>query len=395
MCQSRIRFKRTLKECRQNEESLRANAHAKSLFEKDMTSFWKDIKKNYDTRLPLAPMVDKCIGEKDICDMWQAHYKKLLNSVDSSKSKESVERKLHSIKDTTIVFRPVDIFNALKSTKTGKAYRVDGLAAEHFIHARPIIHVYLSMLFNCFITHGYLPEDFMKTAIVPIIKNKTGDSSDKGNYRPIALVAACSKIFEICLLKMLEMYLDTDDHQFGFKSQHATDMCIFTVKSVIKYYTKQNSSVFTCFLDAAKAFDRVSHWTLFSKLIQRNIPLVIVRIISFWYQTQTMCIKWGKFNSMYFNVSNGVRQGGVLSPKLFAIYIDLSQDLATCKSGCYINEQCMNHVMYADDICLLAPSAIGLQRLLDVCFDFSIRNNIMFNPIKSVCVVFKSKSNKL
>ena len=101
MCQSRIRFKRTLKECRQNGESLRANAHAKSLFEKDMTSFWKDIKKNYDTRLPLAPMVDKCIGEKDICDMWQAHYKKLLNSVDSSKSKESVERKLHSIKDTT------------------------------------------------------------------------------------------------------------------------------------------------------------------------------------------------------------------------------------------------------------------------------------------------------
>ena len=66
-----------------------------------------------------------------------------------------------------------------------------------------------------------------------------------------------------------------------------------------------------------------------------------------------------------------------------------------CKSGCYVNEQCMNHVMYADDICLLAPSAIGLQQLLDVCFDFSIRNNIMFNPIKSVCVVFKSKSNKL
>ena len=109
-----------------------------------------------------------------------------------------------------------------------------------------------------------------------------------------------------------------------------------------------------------------------------------------------MCTKWGKFNSMYFKVPNGVRQGGVLSPKLFAIYIDdLSQDLAMCKSGCYINEQCMNHVMYADDICLLAPSAIGLQRLLDVCFDFSIRNDIMFNPIKSVCVVFKSKSNKL
>ena len=80
---------------------------------------------------------------------------------------------------------------------------------------------------------------------------------------------------------MLEIYLDTDDHQFGFKGQHATDMCISTVKSVKKYYTKQNSSVFICFLDAAKAFDRVTHCTLFSKLIQRNIPLVIVRIIAF------------------------------------------------------------------------------------------------------------------
>ena len=218
--------------------------------------------------------------------------------------------------------------------------------------------------------------------------------SDTNNYRPIPLVTACSKIFEICLLEMLEQYLHTYDHQYGFKKQHSTDMCIFTVKSVIIYYTKQTNSVYTCFLDAAKAFDRVSHWTLFSKLINRNIPLVIVRIIAFWYQIQPM--SWGKLCSAYFNVSNGVRQGGVLSPNLFAIYVDdLSQDLAMCKSGCYIDDQCINPVMYADDICLLAPSAIGLQRMLDVCFDFSISNDIKFNTIKFVCIVFKPKNNKL
>ena len=74
---------------------------------------------------------------------------------------------------------------------------------------------------------------------------------------------------------MLEHYLETHDHQFGFKCQYATDMCIFTVKSVIKYYTKQNSTVFTCFLDAAKTFDRMSHWTLFSKTIKKMVPMVI------------------------------------------------------------------------------------------------------------------------
>ena len=396
MCQSRIRFKRTLRECRQNEEIIRANAHANSLMEKDMTSFWKGIKKDSNARVPLALMIDNCIGDKEICDLWQAHYKTLLNSVKISSSKAFVERELHSIKDSSIVFRPIDIFNALKNAKTGKACGVDGLAAEHFIYADAIIHVHLSLLFNCFITHGYLPRDFMKTAIVPIIKNKSGNTSDKSNYRPIALVTACSKIFESCLLKMLEHYLETHDHQFGFKSQHATDMCIFTVKSVIKYYTKQNSTVFTCFLDAAKAFDRVSHWTLFSKMIKKKVPMVIVRVIAFWYQSQPMCIKWGKANSDYFNVSNGVRQGGVLSPKLFAIYIDdLSNELALCKSGCYINEQCMNHVIYADDICLLAPIAIGLQQMLDVCLNFSICNDIIFNPVKSVCIAFQPKKSKL
>ena len=51
------------------------------------------------------------------------------------------------------------------------------------------------------------------------------------------------------------MCLITHNHQFGFKSKHSTDMCIFTVKSIVKCYTSQNSPVYTCFLDASKAFD--------------------------------------------------------------------------------------------------------------------------------------------
>ena len=88
-----------------------------------------------------------------------------------------------------------------------------------------LLYIHLSLLFNCFISHGYLPRDFMKTAIVPIIKNKSGNFSDKANYRPIALITACLKIFESCFLIMLENYLHTHDQQFGFKSQYVTDMC--------------------------------------------------------------------------------------------------------------------------------------------------------------------------
>ena len=73
----------------------------------------------------------------------------------------------------------------------------------------------------------------------------------------------------------------------------------------------------------------------------------------------------------------------------------MSNELALCKSGCYINEQCMNHVIYADEICLLAPSAIGLQQMLDVCLNFSICNDIIFHPVKSVCIAFQPKKSKL
>ena len=62
----------------------------------------------------------------------------------------------------------------------------------------------------------------------------------------------------------------TQENQFGFKKKHSTDLCVFTVKSTIKYYNMYNSPVYSCFLDASKAYDRVNHWTLFNKLLKRS-----------------------------------------------------------------------------------------------------------------------------
>ena len=122
------------------------------------------------------------------------------------------------------------------------------------------------------------------------------------------------------------------------------------------------------FLDASKAFDRVLHMKLFEKLIQRKVPMCFVRLLKHWYIEQTMQIKWGKHFSVPFHVSHGVRQGGVLSPYLFAVYLDdLSNELNNIKAGCYIGEVLLNHLMFADDICVFCPSVRWLQRILDVC----------------------------
>ena len=106
----------------------------------------------------------------------------------------------------------------------------------------------------------------------------------------------------------------------------------------------------------------------------------------FWYQSQLVCVKWGKVVSNCFGISNGVRQGGILSPNLFALYMNkLSRLLVMSNVGCYIDGQCMNHLMYADDIFILAPTAIAMQQLLDICNDYGVANDITFNPLKSVC----------
>ena len=84
------------------------------------------------------------------------------------------------------------------------------------------ICVHLSLLFTNLLRHGYLPAALMQSAIVPILKTRQGDTSDKNNYRPIAIVTAISKMFELCLMKLMESYLVTTDknvhkHRFSKK----------------------------------------------------------------------------------------------------------------------------------------------------------------------------------
>ena len=97
---------------------------------------------------------------------------------------------------------------------------------------------------------------------------------------------------------------------------------------------------------------------------------------------------------MCFTTSNGVRQGDIVSPRLFTLYIDdLSYVLRAINVGCVIDNTCTNHYLYADDMCLLAPSAGGLQKLIDACSKYGNEHDILYNPITSKCAIFISLSS--
>ena len=152
--------------------------------------------------------------------------------------------------------------------------------------------------------------------------------------------------------------------------------------------------MYLCYLDASKAFDRVNHWKLFDKLLERGMNAKLAKLLLEWYCTQLFHVKWGSVISGGFNVTNGVRQGGILSPFLFNMYIDsLSPALDSTGVGCrYLGS--MNHIAYADDVILLSPSPYGLQILLNTCEHFAAEHDIVYNTKKTVCMFVRPRGLK-
>ena len=251
MRKTRLHFKYLLKQCQQREDMARADAMAKSMQAKDAVSFWKNVSKTYKKGLPNATTVNGANEPTAISAMWKTHFESLLNNVTTYANMQNVKERVHNTEylcyENNLVITPCMVKNAIDKLKCGKACGNDGLSAEHFIHSDRRITILLSIFYNRVISHGHLPDDFMKTSIIPLIKNKSGDTSNVNNYRPIALVTVASKILEIILLEMLTPYLNTTDNQFGFRKGHSTDHCIFALKNVIQYYKSNNSPVYSCF----------------------------------------------------------------------------------------------------------------------------------------------------
>mgnify|MGYP001600180671 CR=1 FL=1 len=112
------------------------------------------------------------------------------------------------------------------------------------------------------------------------------------------------------------------------------------------------------------------------------------------YTAQSMSVRWCSVRSPSFSCSNGIKQGGVLSPTLYWVYSDeLFGRIARSRVGCYIGHEFVGALGYADDVALLAPTVIAAKQLLHVCEEFANEYSVLFNATKSVCIVTGMKAN--
>jgi len=181
--------------------------------------------------------------------------------------------------------------------------------------------------------------------------------------------------------------LYTDELQFGFKHGRGCTDAIFTLRTVISHYIAKGSSVYLAALDIKKAFDSVNHGKLFSYLHVRGVPTCIINVLRDWYSKLIVRVRWGHALSEAVVVSCGVRQGGVISPGLFNVFINVFiHCLRSLQVGCHINGLFLGCLFYADDIVLLCPSVSGLQSMLDSCVATADMLLLKFNPLKSYCL---------
>lgn len=389
MRKSKKFFKSKLRWCQNHKEQIQMDILAEHYSKNNFSSFWKSTNK-LKNRPGLPASVNGVSDSKAIAELFKNYF--AIKSLITNVPKEVHDIKKHC-KDLGERFSAKVIKKTISSMSRGKSPGHDGLSIEHLQHAGAHLPRVLTMLYNLCVGHSYLPAELIRTVVVPIVKNKTGDISDKANYRPISLATVIAKVFDGLLNETLNKHIVLHNSQFGFRRKLSTESAILCVKHAVRYYTDRQTNVYACFLDLSKAFDLVSYDILWKKLRDLKLAPEIIQIFKFWYENQVNSVRYEDTLSDPYKLECGVRQGGLSSPILFNLYINaLIVELNGHHVGCHVDGICMNNISYADDMVLLSASVGGLRELIDVCETYALSHGLKYNATKSKFMVFVSKT---
>ena len=358
---TRSSYHRQIKYIRRNEDKLRKERISNSFLLNDSRQFWRTVSNIRGKNKKCSPIIEGFSNSSDISECFAQSYKNVFNQVgyDSIAMSNLYDLITDDIGGDCMcktpchahVVSPNAIHEAVKCMKSGKGDGFDGLTSDYLLNASPLFFEYVSLLFTCMLFHSFSPTNFCISTMIPIPKGFNKDLSKTTNYRGIALSSLLSKIFDKCIIVSQNTALVSDDLQFAYKSGMSTVQCVSIVTETINYYLHNDSDVYMCTIDASKAFDRVNLFVLFSKLRRRNFCPLYLRFLLNSYCSQNMMVKWNDALSNRFTTSNGVKQGGVLSPLLFSVYLDdILHELRNINIGCHMNGHFVGAIVYADDI---------------------------------------------
>ena len=364
---------------------------------------FKEIKKLRKHEPKVATTIDGV--DMNVDEHFRSIYEKLYNSVNEGKEMNNLSNlindkvnqiQLHEVdKVTTVVVK-----EATSKLSDGKSDPVFLYSSDCFKNGTDKLFELLSIAFRGFLIHGHFSVFLLLATLIPIIKDKLGPINSSKNYRSIAISSLILKIFDWIVLDLYGTSLGLDELQFAYQPGCSTVMCTWSILETISYFTRNGSDVFACCMDMSKAFDMVKHSILFTKLMKVGIPFIFLRLLMFIYIHQYANVKWNGTHSSMFSLSNGVRQGGVISALLYCFYgNELFDILRKSGYGCWLNGNFHGLFGYSDDNLLLAPSVYALQKMLRICEKFANDHNLKFSTdrdpekCKTKCTSFLRKSS--
>ena len=362
-------------------------------------------KKDISQSIPES--LDGKVTQGDILDRFKTIYETLYNSAGTEAAMIRIKERLRGmVGDDSLAEVDKITGQVLKEAcirmKPGKNDVSESFSSDVFLHAPDILYDQLAEVFRSFLIHGSLTLQILTCAFLPIFKGGLKNPASSDSYRAIAGGSQVLKLFEYVILVLWGDLLGSDSLQFGYRSGTSTSQCSWLVTEVAGYYLRRGTAVSACLLDCSKAFDKCRFDHIFEKVLQKSIPPIVVRVLIYMYEEQTGFVKLGGNKSNSFRITNGTRQGSVLSPAIFSVYLDdLLKELREKGLGCHIGGWWFGACGFADDLILLAPVRSVLQEMVSVCERYGVEHNLVFstdpNPSKSKtkCIFFCGRVNNV
>ena len=283
-----------------------------------------------------------------------------------------------------------EILAAIKSMKSGKTPGLDDIPAEIYKYGGTALHAQLLKFYHICWTAKELPQQFIDALIIAIYKTK-GDRSDCGNYRGISLLSTAGKILAKILLKRLQNIAEMilPESQCGFRRSRSTIDMIFTLRQLQEKAVEQQQSLYMVFIDLSKAFDTVDRSTLWTLLRRYGCPETFVKIIQEFHDGMAGVVSIGASTTDPFEISYGLKQGCVLAPTLFTLFLaallsTVSEHLSTgvfirtrsygklfklarLEASTKTRELCIRELLFADDAAIVAHT---LEEIREICKQF-------------------------